>query len=864
MRLLRLRLRHYRGIEEREIHFAPRGITVVQGPNESGKSSLAESIDLLFDELDSAAKQRVKDVKPVHRDEGAEIEAEVETGEYAFTYAKRFHRRPATSLHVERPAVENHTAREAHQRVRALLDETIDTGLWRALRIQQGEGLDQAPLGGRSALSAALDRAAGMDAGREESLLELVHAERDRYFTKTGRERPPLKQGAEALAAALEELAAAEEALHSFDDDLRRHETLRGEVAALEAGVRHTEHALREREQELEAVAALRADLARVAARRDTALAEERGARQAAKQRSQLLTAHATAEAEVGELTEALDAGRPDWVTAQGEMEHAERVFAEAREQLEASETGARRRRLERDLAELRARRRRLDETDAAADEAGRVLERVRVDELSAHEIQEAELAFERARARLEAEGPIVHVDPETDLEALVDGRRQRLRRGESSAHRLAESFQLAVAGVGELLVVAGAGADALRKQVEEAKTRLRTLCMEAGVEDHADALLALASRRDAERALEARDRLHAELLGDRTSEALDAGIARLEGRLREEGDPDAPPADADAAAAALEAADAALETARQSERAARTRRDGAASRLDRLEVHRRETRLRLDLAKRGLEGQRERLAAAREEAGDEAIETRREACAEALREAEAAVRGATRELETREPGGVERRAAEARREREQQERALRDAREEAIRLAARISALGQEGLYERCGEARGRAHRLEREHEGLQRRAAAARLLSDTLDAERDAARSGVAEPLRRRIEELGRRVFGESFGVELDDALRIEARHLDGVRLRFEQLSAGAREQLALIARCACAVLVAGEGGAPLILDDALGHSDPERLEAMARVLEHAAASCQVIVLTCTPERYARIEGARVVELT
>ena len=50
MKLLRLRVRAFRGLDERELTFAPLGVTIVQGPNEAGKSSLAEAIDLLLDE----------------------------------------------------------------------------------------------------------------------------------------------------------------------------------------------------------------------------------------------------------------------------------------------------------------------------------------------------------------------------------------------------------------------------------------------------------------------------------------------------------------------------------------------------------------------------------------------------------------------------------------------------------------------------------------------------------------------------------------------------------------------------------------------------------------------------------------------
>jgi hypothetical protein len=57
--------------------------------------------------------------------------------------------------------------------------------------------------------------------------------------------------------------------------------------------------------------------------------------------------------------------------------------------------------------------------------------------------------------------------------------------------------------------------------------------------------------------------------------------------------------------------------------------------------------------------------------------------------------------------------------------------------------------------------------------------------------------------------------------------------------------------------------DGGASLILDDALGYTDPERLKLMGAVLAKAGKECQIIILTCVPERYSNIGEATVVRL-
>ena len=104
----------------------------------------------------------------------------------------------------------------------------------------------------------------------------------------------------------------------------------------------------------------------------------------------------------------------------------------------------------------------------------------------------------------------------------------------------------------------------------------------------------------------------------------------------------------------------------------------------------------------------------------------------------------------------------------------------------------------------------------------------------------------------------------MELDDDLGIARRTLDGITLGTDQLSTGAREQLGVISRLACAAIVSvDDGGAPVMIDDALGWSDPQRLQSMGAAIAAAGTQCQVIVLTCTPGRYSNVGQAKVLAL-
>jgi uncharacterized protein YhaN len=184
--------------------------------------------------------------------------------------------------------------------------------------------------------------------------------------------------------------------------------------------------------------------------------------------------------------------------------------------------------------------------------------------------------------------------------------------------------------------------------------------------------------------------------------------------------------------------------------------------------------------------------------------------------------------------------------------------------LRTELEVRGESGLAGQLAAAASALSHAKRAHEAYTARANAARLLHDTMSAARAEARRAYVRPLKDKIESLSRLVFGPTIALELGDDLRISARVLGGQRVEFTSLSCGAREQLSVISRLACACLVSKFGGVPIILDDSLGYSDPSRLAAMGAVLALAGRTCQILVLTCVPERYRGVGGATVIPLT
>ncbi len=141
-----------------------------------------------------------------------------------------------------------------------------------------------------------------------------------------------------------------------------------------------------------------------------------------------------------------------------------------------------------------------------------------------------------------------------------------------------------------------------------------------------------------------------------------------------------------------------------------------------------------------------------------------------------------------------------------------------------------------------------------VEKRANAARYLRELLLTHRDAARQRYAQPFVTKLNGLARKVFGGDVDFELSEELVVTARSRDGQTVDLGSLSGGAKEQMAILTRFAIAGLVQDDG-VPVIVDDALGSTDSTRLNLMATLFAQVAKHSQVLVLTCMPQRYARV---------
>ena len=260
----------------------------------------------------------------------------------------------------------------------------------------------------------------------------------------------------------------------------------------------------------------------------------------------------------------------------------------------------------------------------------------------------------------------------------------------------------------------------------------------------------------------------------------------------------------------------------------------------------------------------RERLTLQRATATDDELAVKAEADGEEARRATGLVAELGAELARSAPDTVTAALNDAVRRADSLDSRHDEASEALREVTAQLKVYGTEGRKGQLDAAQTEREHAEAEYLRMHRRARAAQLLRSVMARHRDATRLRYVDPFRNQVERLGRIVFGDSFEVEIDSALRICSRTLAGRTVPYESLSGGAKEQMGIVARLAGAALVAKEDSVPVVIDDALGFTDADRLTKMGAVFNAVGGDGQVIVLTCSPQRYASVAGAHHIELT
>lgn len=860
MKLHSIELKNFRGVRELVLSDLPEtGVVVVHGPNEQGKSSIAEALNLALMQPAKTGKKSIKAILPAGSMEPAEVTVDLTLDGFRFTVDKRYTGSQSGKclVTVVSPTREEFRDKAADDWLNERVTSAGVTDLWTAFTAEQGKDPNDLNLDSVGALSQALETKTDVEgvAVDEEALLTKVRQEADAYFTpgwNYTKSFQELIKKPEVLEAELSELQAQR---HSLDRDIemveegtRRLADLKKRIPALRAEVESTAEQLQEATRVAERAAAAQERVEGA----QRALTE---ATEAMARRKGLISALAERESQLAEATAAVESAVADSEAATQKLADitktvdrltSERDLVRETVRLARHDEGTRRRK-----ADATAARERLEKIDKLQQSLSDALSHFATFTITPDQLEELVRAEEDARtakALLEAESVTLQIRADHERTVTIDGEDQAVPVSQA----VTADMVLLIDGV-EVTITPPSGSDRV-EQVAATQAEVERLLQEIGVSS-IDEARRLVKERDAAEAEVAAIRQRFEDAVEGVDQVADAalvkqvdedGVDRNDFWSRDEPIPDYAADRVDELEEKLSELDddvavavATRDAVKNSDIVERRHRAVEAAKHAEAEVE----RARAELDDR------------REETSDEALQQQIVELTEALAEKTSAAEELTAETQEADPNGAEddHNAAQS-----ALESARRAENEWNVKVAAvQTNVDGAIGLDDRI---RVLSDQLEnaREVAGSElERADALKLLHDTLSAAREEIREAYQEPLREKLRTLAKPVFGQVVDFTLDQGLAIVERTMNGISIPVEDLSGGAKEQLDILTRLAAAALI--DGGAPVILDDALGFSDRTRLDQMNRAITRAGKYAQVLVLTCDEERYSRLDARR-----
>lgn len=197
----------------------------------------------------------------------------------------------------------------------------------------------------------------------------------------------------------------------------------------------------------------------------------------------------------------------------------------------------------------------------------------------------------------------------------------------------------------------------------------------------------------------------------------------------------------------------------------------------------------------------------------------------------------------------------------------LDEAKQRKIVAQTQLISSGSRDPESELKQAEAEADRCQKRFDQLKHQADVRSYLLGKLRAARQSTTAALTQPLEDAVNPYLKLLFGGSRArlFWAADGSRLERFQLDrtdkqnGV-FEFDKLSHGTREQVALALRLAMAQLLAADhdGCLPLVLDDAFTHADKDRIEKLKTILFQASQNgLQILLLSCHPENYSGLSA-------
>lgn len=879
MRIHSIELKNFRGIKHLNVEEIPdTGVTVIHGRNEAGKTTILQAIDTLIKHKFKSKRAEVRALQPVNADVSPEVAMEFSVGPYRLKLAKRWLRQSSALLEVLSPGHDTYTGDEAESKLDEILDRYLDRNLFAAMFLDQDDLHEGIKAAGISSVAGVLSNQTGEeseqgdDAEATTELMKQVDSDYERYFSlRTGAEAKELKTARQDHTEAANELAESRQALAALADYVERFEQAQEQQRDAEAKLPEAKDEVAEYEQQLKNIDGLQAavdarEKDEKVAQTDLELAQSQ-LRERRKLREELQNANKNAEdinaavasakekddtekEEIKKLNDAVDAART-------RVDEARKRAKNSRSQLEQLQGQVKAQELRTKSASVEDYAKQLTETRTTLEKFGPA-----ISDSDVQRVEKCEQDLELNRRLRDAAVAKLVFSAESPQNITVNGQDVEVTSAASSVE-LTAGLTLKIGEV-TARYEPGTGANSaqdLDREIEKLTELYEAELEKLGCKNTSE----VREKRDTYKELVAqRQQLEIQLnriLDGEDLEQLRVRVAALD-ESREATTEDAPDEEAiDKARAEISAAEEAEETANNDL-------SNAQAKLKPWEERPAHTALiRIESEAEQALKLKERLAAdienAQEKISDAELEGQFQKAEAKVQECKKAVQKAREELDAANPELSQSLAAGAQAQLVNLQKQLRDAENQQNTLTGHIQM--RTGVAERVEKAEAAEELARNILESIEQRAAAVKHLREVLLRHQREARERYAAPFAQQLGQLAGRVFNGNVQFHLNDDLVVEKRTLDGVAVGLEDLSGGAKEQMAILTRFAIAQLLSqgGEQGAPVMVDDALGSTDAQRIRLMATLFAEVGKDSQVIVFTCEPSRYDRVPDSTLLDI-
>ena len=497
--------------------------------------------------------------------------------------------------------------------------------------------------------------------------------------------------------------------------------------------------------------------------------------------------------------------------------------------------------------------------------EAQRQAEQIKVTDESLQRIRQATDTAEQANARLSVAATRISFDIPSDRLAGIEADGVPLQDPPATVEAV-EPVSITIPERGSIVIEpAVADRDQLMRAEREARAELDAALSEVGAQTLAEAQVLRDQRRDLEATADAARQELERLAPSGSAAALQPRIDELIQALadlpEEEGTVQIP--EKEQAEAALESAQSELQKARDEERVAREAVDERARTVTDRMVEVRTLQNTVDGQTDLVERRDEQLRSDAEAAPDQQLAEAREAVEQAVTEQKQTVSALEAERQANARTLLEARISRLKAAIEQRETTRVDLRIKIGRLRERIEAHDSAGIDEAIEHTQHELDLAIRRREHFEREIEVLNLLAETLHTAESDARERYLAPVVNRVHPYLQMLFPNAeIGINEDLCITGVSR-VAGYEERFDHLSMGTQEQIAVLVRLAFAEMLIDQGApAAVILDDALVFSDDQRMRLMFDILSHAAQRVQILVFTCREQLFEGL-GAHQLQL-